>query len=100
MAPRLIRRPPLLERIKAYLDPIDFLFWLSEEFDSSDWDQWSKEWATPVGVLLNAVFLIARANSGYSTRGSMDDVFADDIAYTSLSSWLVGTLGATTSKAD
>ena len=86
--PRLIRRRPLAERIRAYLDPADFLLWLSEELDSSDWDQWQRDWAGPIGVFLTFIFLIARANSGYS-RQSSNDVFGDDISYTSWTSWFV-----------
>ena len=85
--PRLVRRRPLAERLQAYLNPLDFLLWLSEELDSSDWDQWQKDWATPIGVGLNIVFLIARANSGPSTHRA-DDVFADDDGY-SWWSWFV-----------
>lgn len=86
--PRLVRRRPLAERIRAYLDPADFLLWLSEELDSSDWDEWQRDWATPIGFLLNIIFLVARANSGNSRR-SIDDVFGDDMSYSSWSSWLV-----------
>ena len=89
--PRLIRRRPLAERIRAYLDPADFLIWLSEELDSSDWEQWQRDWATPIGVLLNLAFLIARANSGYGRRDS-DDVFGDDVGAISWTSWLVSVL--------
>ena len=89
MAPRLIRRRPLVERIKAYLNPLDFLLWLSEKFDSNDWDQWQKEWANPIGFLLNVVFLIARANSPNSTGNSGDAVFGDDIVYKPWLTWLV-----------
>ena len=89
MAPRLVRRRPLLERIKACLDPVEFLLWLSEELESSDWDQGQKEWATPVGILLNAFFLIARANSGYSTPRNGDDVFGDEVSYTTWPSLFV-----------
>ena len=86
--PRLVRRRPLGQRIKAYLNPLDLLLWLSEELDSSDWDQWQKEWATPMGICLNLVFLIARANSGPSTRPG-DDVFGDDEGYRSWWGWFV-----------
>lgn len=89
MAPRLIRRRPLVARIKAYLNPLDFLLWLSEELDSNDWDQWNKEWANPIGFLLNVVFLIARANTAHNTRKGGDDVFGDDTAHTSWLAWLV-----------
>jgi len=89
MAPRLVRRRPLTERIRAYLNPLDFLLWLSEELDSSDWDQWQKDWANPVGVLLNLAFLVARANSGPSTRSRGDDVFGEDAGYTGWLAWFV-----------
>ena len=89
--PRLIRRRPLAERIRAYLDPADFLLWLSEELETSDWDQWQRDWAIPIGVLLNLVFLIARANSGYSQQ-SVDDVFGDDFNYSSWTAWFVSSI--------
>jgi len=77
MAPhrtRLVRRAPLTERIKAYLNPYDFLLWASEELN--DWEDLDKKWSVPIGVLLNVVFMMARANSGGNqSRG--DDVFAD-----------------------
>ncbi|OJJ46760.1 hypothetical protein ASPZODRAFT_2018174 [Penicilliopsis zonata CBS 506.65] len=76
--PRLIRRRPLAERIKSYLNPLDFLLWLSEEIDANDWDQFEKDWALPVGVALNLVFLVARANSQSSGSQAIDDVFGED----------------------
>ncbi|KAG8531649.1 uncharacterized protein KY384_003280 [Bacidia gigantensis] len=89
MAPRLIRRRPLRERIQAYLDPWDFLFWLSEKLDSSEWDQLQKEWATPIGILLNLAFLVARANSKYALSPTDDDVFSDELYRARWSTWLV-----------
>lgn len=86
--PRLVRRQPLSERIKAYLNPFDFLLWLSEEFDSNDWDQFENDWALPLGAALNIVFLIARANSGRRTSRLEDDVFGDD-DNASFVTWLV-----------
>jgi hypothetical protein len=74
--PKFVRRQPLLERIKAYLNPLDFLLWLSEEFESNGWDQLEKEWAVPIGIAFNVIFLIARANSKTTNR-VYDDVFAD-----------------------
>jgi len=72
--PRLVRRAPLSERIKAYLDPGDLLLWLSEELNSNDWDDFEKAYAMPIGVACNIVFMVARANSGTSNS---TDVFGD-----------------------
>ena len=89
MSPRLIRRRPLVERIKAYLNPLDLLLWLSEEMDSNNWDQWNKEWANPIGILLNIVFLISRANTTHSTSRDRNDVFGDGAAHTHWMTWFV-----------
>jgi hypothetical protein len=90
MPPRLIRRRKLSERIKSYLNPLDFLLWLSEELESNDWDQWQKDWATPIGVALNIIFLVARANSGPSLKSWGDDVFGDVEGYSGWLAWFVG----------
>lgn len=76
--PRLVRRQPLAERIQSYLNPWDFLLWLSESIDGYDWDQLEKEWGLTLGVTLNLIFLVARANSGSSGSEAIDDVFGDD----------------------
>ena len=88
MPPRLVRRQPLSQRIKAYLNPLEFLLWLSEEIDSSDWDQWQQEWSTTIGIGINVVMLIARANSGGSSRRG-DDVFGDDTGGAGWLNWFV-----------
>ncbi|KAL2831953.1 hypothetical protein BJY01DRAFT_105387 [Aspergillus pseudoustus] len=85
--PRLVRRQPLAERIKSYLNPLDFLLWISEEVDTNDWAQFEKNWAVPLGVVLNMVFLIARANSQSSGSEAVDDVFGEDEG-APLRSWL------------
>jgi hypothetical protein len=72
--PRLVRRKPVLDRIKDYLNPGDFLLWLSEEFETRDWD--SKQFGTPLALALHVVMLIARANTGRA-RSNRDDVFGD-----------------------
>ncbi|KAI4263198.1 MAG: hypothetical protein L6R42_001654 [Xanthoria sp. 1 TBL-2021] len=86
--PRLVRRRPLLERISAWLNPLDLWLWLSEGFDSSDWEQWQKDWSITVGISLNITFLIARANTGSRSRRRGDDVFGDADNYTGLTAWL------------
>ena len=80
--PRLVRRKPLLDRIKDYLNPGDFLLWASEELETVDWE--AKQFGTPLALGLHVVFLIAKSNSGgYKTGG--DDVFGD---VSSGSGWL------------
>ena len=79
--PRIVRRKPLLERIKAAMDPMDFLLWLSEEIETRDWD--SQAIGTQLGVGMNFVFLLARANSG-SSSGAADSVFDEP----SISGWV------------
>jgi hypothetical protein len=73
-AQRRVRQKPLSERIMAALNPMDFLLWLSEEMETRDWD--SKVLGMQLGLGCNALFLLARANSGPSRKG--DDVFGDD----------------------
>ncbi|KAI5868554.1 hypothetical protein GGS23DRAFT_36669 [Durotheca rogersii] len=87
MAPRLVRRRPLLERVKSLLNPMDFLLWLSEEIETHDWD--SNLVGTQLGLAMNFVFLLAMANSGGSRVA--DPVF-DDGAVSGWFSFLVGTL--------
>lgn len=72
--PRLVRRKPLLERLSAFLNPMDFLLWLSEELETRDWD--SKSAGTQLGLGLNFLFLLARANS--SVAPPADDVFGNE----------------------
>lgn len=85
--PRLVRRQPLIERLKSKLDPYDFLLWLSEELDSTWLEQFEKEWAFPAGIALNLVFAVARANSRGKSR-AYDDVFGDDGNGGSLLAWV------------
>ena len=75
--PPLIRRKPFSERLKEFLNPYDFLLWLSEELHESAWDEALKDWAIPIGAGANLVLIIARANSGSSTVSRRDDVFGD-----------------------
>lgn len=86
--PRLVRRRPLAERIRAYLTPWDFLLWVSEEIDGHDWEKMEKNWGLHIGVCLNLVFLVARANSRSSGSKAIDDVFGEDSGLPWLS-WFV-----------
>jgi hypothetical protein len=86
--PAVVRRQPLLERIQAFLNPLDFLLWLSEELDTNGWDRLEKEWAIPIGVGLNIVFLVARANASLGAR-RYDDVFGEPTGGSGWLGWLV-----------
>lgn len=83
--PRIVRRTPLSERLKAMLNPMDFLLWLSEEIETREWD--SKLVGTQIGLAMNFVFLLARANSGGKT--TVDDVFGDDDAHSTFLAFFV-----------
>jgi len=61
------------ERLHAFMNPMDFYLWLSEEIQTLDWD--SKVFGTRFGLAANFIFLLARANS--SRRQAVDDVFGD-----------------------
>ena len=86
---RLVRRRPLSVRIKAYLDPRDILLWLSEEIDSSEWDQWSETWGNSIGIGLNLLLLLARANTAGTAGKMVDDVFGDDVQRIGWAGWMV-----------
>lgn len=83
--PRLVRRRPLWDRITSMLNPMDFILWLSEEIETRDWD--SGLVGTQLGLGLNFLFLIVRANSG--TKKASDDIFGDESSSTSWSSILI-----------
>ena len=85
--PRFVRRQPLSERIAAYLNLYDFLLWLSEEIESRGYDQLEKEWAIPIGLVFNLLFLVARANTS-ARSSSYDDVFGDGSGF-GWRAWLV-----------
>jgi hypothetical protein len=74
--PRFVRRQPLSERLGAYLNPYDWMLSTSEWLETSGWDQLEKEWAIPIGISLNFIFLVARANTGRKPL-HYDDVFGD-----------------------
>lgn len=82
---RLVRRRPLTERIKAYLDPWDYLLWLSEEIETRNFG--SKSLGTQLGLALNFIFILARVYGSSSTGGDDDDIFSDS-ASTGTSGWL------------
>ncbi|KAI1819416.1 hypothetical protein F4861DRAFT_138650 [Xylaria intraflava] len=83
--PRLVRRRPVLERIKTLVNPMDFLLWLSEEIETHEWS--SKTVGTQLGLAMNFAFLIARANSGASRV--VDPVFDDGDSTAGWLSYLV-----------
>jgi hypothetical protein len=88
--PRLVRRTPLIERIKARLDPYDLLLWLAEELNDDAYEEWLKIWAAPIGLGLNIAFILARgASRSSAARGGNDDVFGDAEPGSGWFAWLV-----------
>ena len=85
---RLVRRRPLGERIQSWFNIWDFLLWASEEVRGNDWDQVEKDYGLFIGIGLNLMFLVARANSRSSGSKAIDDVFGEDEGVPWLS-WLV-----------
>lgn len=76
-----------MQRISAWLNPMDTLLWLSEEMETRDWD--SKQLGTQIGIALNFVFLVARAN--YGSNSKSDDVFSEEDGGSGWVSWIVST---------
>ena len=72
-----MRRRPLLERIQTYLDPGDFLLWLSEELNDDTHEDFLNSWAIPIGIVLNFLFILARGSSSPGDSRGSDDVFGD-----------------------
>ncbi|KAF1913110.1 hypothetical protein BDU57DRAFT_521793 [Ampelomyces quisqualis] len=89
--PRLVRRAPLAERIKAYADPSDWLIWIAEELNSNDWEDFAQSYAVYIGFGANIFFVIAQANSGASTGYDEDDVFKE-VAGPGWTKWLLNLL--------
>lgn len=90
--PRFVRRTPLIDRIKARLDPYDFILWLLEELNDDAYDEWIKLWATPVGLALNFAFIVARGASRPSAGDGADDVFGDGRSGAGWLSYIVSTI--------
>lgn len=75
--PRLVRKAPLSERIKTYLDPSDWALWISEELSSSDWEDFAASYALYIGIGANLAFIVAQANTGASNSFDNDGVFRE-----------------------
>ena len=75
--PRLVRREPLMKRIKDHLDPYDFLLQLAETINDDAYDEWLKGWATSIGIGLNVLFILAKLANKPSIERGRDDVFGD-----------------------
>lgn len=74
--PLIVRRRPFLERVQGFFDPWDFFLYVCEELNDDAYEELLNNWATPIGIALNAVFIIAR---GSSKAGQANDVFVDDV---------------------
>ena len=65
-----------MERVQGFFDPWDFFLYVCEELNDDAYEELLNNWATPIGIALNAVFIIAR---GSSKAGQANDVFVDDV---------------------
>jgi hypothetical protein len=84
--PPIIRRAPLSERIKAYLNPYDLLLWIAEELHESALDEALRDWGMPVGIVANVVFACARFGL---KKNSNDDIFGEFESKSGWFLWLV-----------
>lgn len=75
--PRLVRRAPLAERIKAAMDPSDWLMRIGEDVNSSDWEEFAQSYALYIGFGVNMAFIVAQANNGSSSQFDGDGVFRE-----------------------
>ncbi|KZM22968.1 uncharacterized protein EKO05_0011205 [Ascochyta rabiei] len=75
--PRLVRKAPLSERIKTYLDPSDWALWISEELSGSGWEDLAASYALYIGLGANLAFIVAQANTGASNSFDNDGVFRE-----------------------
>jgi hypothetical protein len=74
---RRVRRAPLSERLANYLDPRDWLLWLSEEVQTSDWAKVQGKPTWLIGLGCNLLFMVALSSSKGGVSASNDDVFGD-----------------------
>lgn len=74
MAPRYVRRKSLQERLAGWFNIMDTLLWISEEIETREWD--SAVMGTRSGLILNLIFLLARANLSIDNYDD-DDLFSD-----------------------
>ncbi|RPB03260.1 hypothetical protein L873DRAFT_1670674 [Choiromyces venosus 120613-1] len=72
---RLVRRQPLAERLSGLINPFDLFLALSIWLESHDWDNLQNTVKNPLGLALNILCLISRANSnGGARRSGAEDV--------------------------
>lgn len=74
--PRVVRHAPLSQRIAGWLNPFDHLLALSTDIDSYDWDTLQHTLGDPLGIGLNLLTAITRANADAFRSRYEDDVFS------------------------
>jgi hypothetical protein len=76
--PRLVRKKPLLQRIRDRLDPWDLWDELTTSLDIDSYAEAAEGWAVPIGFCCNICFMFAKLGSrpGLGRSGN-DDVFGD-----------------------
>ena len=71
---RLIRRQSLAQRLSSY--PQDLLLSLNETYELLEWDALSDTLSIPIGLALNAIYLLARLDQHDHSSSYRDkDIF-------------------------
>ncbi|TGZ84432.1 hypothetical protein EX30DRAFT_338956 [Ascodesmis nigricans] len=86
--PRVVRRAPLFQRILSHLNPFDYFLSISTDIDSYDWDALQLALGDPLGIGLNILAAVARANANAFRGRYEDDVFSS--GYSRSASWAGG----------
>lgn len=91
--PRLVRRAPFSQRIRAYLDFSDWRIWISESLDTSDLEESASNHALIFGCGAQLLFILAQANSGaFTSADDDDDDFFGDTQGSGWMGWLMSML--------
>src|SRR5436190_17534202 len=71
---RLIRHQSFIQRLSSY--PQDLLLSLNESYELLEWDSLSDTFSIPLGVALNAIYLLTRLNQHEHTSSNSEiDIF-------------------------
>ncbi|KAF3923012.1 hypothetical protein ABW20_dc0103777 [Dactylellina cionopaga] len=70
---RLVRKQTFGQRISSYLNPLDNLLSISLLFETYDWEGLGESIAVPIGLVLNILLMVTRANSNTNSSWRRSD---------------------------